>query len=163
MPAEVPEPFGRRVARLRGALGWTQQELADRVAISRVAVSHLELGISVPSERTVTLLAGLFKLEPGELVAGTTYPEAKAERLPLVVARHTEVELQIRLMRRDLEWLARLRDWPEAPRLATEAAQEWRRRLTQLEQATSDPLERRLLRATRSELERQTCQKVSED
>jgi transcriptional regulator with XRE-family HTH domain len=97
MPAEVPEPFGRRVARLRGALGWTQQELADRVAISRVAVSHLELGISVPSERTVTLLAGLFKLEPGELVAGTTYPEAKAERLPLVVARHTEVELQIRL------------------------------------------------------------------
>jgi transcriptional regulator with XRE-family HTH domain len=38
----VHENLGRRIADLRAKLGWTQQELAERVGISRVAVSHLE-------------------------------------------------------------------------------------------------------------------------
>lgn len=91
---------------------WTQQDVADRLAISRVAVSHLESGVTVPSERTVTLLAGLFKLEPHELVADTDYPVAKAERLPVVAARYTEVELQLRLLAATPDhpdWPARLR------------------------------------------------------
>src|SRR5215211_5487572 len=92
------ESLGRRLAALRGKLGFTQQELADRIGISRVSVSHLEAGMSPPSERTVTLLAGVFKLEPLQLVAGTDYPLAKAERLPAVVARHTEVDLQLALL-----------------------------------------------------------------
>ena len=33
------ESLGRRIAKLRAELGWTQQELADRVAVSRVALS----------------------------------------------------------------------------------------------------------------------------
>jgi transcriptional regulator with XRE-family HTH domain len=96
------EPLGRRIARLRAQLGFTQQDLAERLGASRVAVSHMEGGLSTPSERTVTLLAGLFKLEPHELVADTGYPMAKAERLPVVAARYTEVELQLRLFERDL-------------------------------------------------------------
>jgi transcriptional regulator with XRE-family HTH domain len=64
--------LGRRVAKLRAELGWTQQELADRVAISRVAVSHLESDLNTAGERTVALLAGVFGMEPHELVAGTT-------------------------------------------------------------------------------------------
>ena len=83
--------LGRRIARLRADLGWTQQDVADRLGVSRVAVSHIESGLSVPSERTITLLAGLFKLEPHELVADTAYPMAKAERLPVVACRYTEV------------------------------------------------------------------------
>ena len=71
--------LGRRIADHRAKLGWTQQELADRLGVSRVAVSHLEAGMSYPGERTVALLAGLFKLEPHELVAGTAYPTAKAD------------------------------------------------------------------------------------
>ncbi len=97
------ESLGRRIAKLRAELGWTQQELADRVAVSRVALSHLESGLSTPGERTVALLAGVFGMEAHDLVHGTTYPVAKADRLPLVVTRHTEVELQIRLLDRDLE------------------------------------------------------------
>lgn len=114
------DDLGRRVARLRGDLGWTQQDLADRLGISRVAVSHLESGLNVPGERTVTLLAGVFKLEPHELVADTSYPRAKAERLPVVACRYTEAELQLRLLARDLETGADLRGWPD--RLATLAA-----------------------------------------
>lgn len=98
------EKLGRRIASHRSKLGWTQQELAERLAVSRVAVSHLEAGLSAPGERTVALLAGLFKVEPHELVEGTDYPVAKADRLPVVVARYTEVELQLRLFDADVEW-----------------------------------------------------------
>src|SRR5438105_2450111 len=90
-----PESLGRRIAGLRAQFGWTQETLAARLAISRVAISHIEIGIVVPSERTIVLLAGLFKQEPHELVEGTNYPAAKAERLPLVACRYTEVELQL--------------------------------------------------------------------
>src|SRR3546814_17114091 len=85
------ESLGKRIAKLRAGLGWTQQDLADRVAVSRVALSHIESDISVPGERTVALLAGVFDLEPHDLVVDSTYPRAQAARLPLVVTRHTEV------------------------------------------------------------------------
>jgi transcriptional regulator with XRE-family HTH domain len=99
----MTENLGRRIADLRSKLGWTQQELAERIGVSRVALSHVEAGMSDPGERTVTLLAGVFKIDPYELVAGTNYPPAKADRLPLVTARYTEVELQLVLLERDLE------------------------------------------------------------
>ncbi|GAC1588830.1 MAG: helix-turn-helix domain-containing protein [Acidimicrobiales bacterium] len=123
-PAPVPS-LGRRIAARRGALGWTQQELADRLGASRTAVSHLEAGLSVPSERTVTLMAGLFKCEPVDLVAGTDYPEAKAKRLPVVACRYTEVELQLRLLDADLA-SGRTEGWPERLRLLS--TQTWDRR-----------------------------------
>jgi transcriptional regulator with XRE-family HTH domain len=117
--ARVLPSLGRRLAELRSELGWTQQEVADRLGVSRVAVSHLESGMSTPGERTIALLAGLFKLEPHDLIAGTDYPDRKAERLPVVVCRYTEVELQLRLLeldegrglddRRRAEWVDRLR------------------------------------------------------
>lgn len=87
------ERLGQRIAEVRRKHGMTQQQLADRLAISRVAVSHVESSLSIPSERTVTLIAGLFKLEPWQLVRDTDYPLARAERLPGVVAHHTEAEL----------------------------------------------------------------------
>lgn len=129
----MTENLGRRIARLRADLAWTQQDLADRLAVSRVAVSHLEAGMSTPSERTVTLLAGLFKLEPHELVADTSYPTAKAERLPAVACRYTEVELQLRLLERDLATGARLDEWPS--------------RLAALDALAHDRRERQALRA----------------
>ena len=49
----MPEKLGRRVAALRADRGWTQQQLADRLAVSRVAVSHLESGLTDPGERTL--------------------------------------------------------------------------------------------------------------
>jgi transcriptional regulator with XRE-family HTH domain len=138
--------LGRRVAKLRAELGWTQQELADRVAISRVAVSHLESDLSTAGERTVALLAGVFGMEPHELVAGTTYPEAKVDRLPLVVARHTEVELQCQLLDRDLAEHARTGD--AAP------LEGWAERLSELDRATFDARQRELLARARERLRR---------
>ena len=132
--------LGRRLADHRLKLGWTQQQLADRLAISRVAVSHLEAGMSPPAERTVALLAGLFKVEPHELVAGTDYPAAKAERLPLVVARHTEVEHQLGLLDADLAWCE------EVDHARTDQVLEtWEARLRGLAADAWDPQEQVLL------------------
>lgn len=142
----MPENLGRKIARMRSALGWTQADLAARLAVSRVAVSHLEAGISVPGERTVTLLAGLFKLEPHELVAGTNYPPAKAERLPVVACRYTEVELQLHLLDADIERTGAGFD----PVLA----QEWHRRLSKLRRDTHDRREKDALDEAMRELAR---------
>ncbi len=109
----MEENLGRRVADHRAKRGWTQQALADRLGISRVAVSHIESGLTDPGERTVALLAGVFHVEPAELVAGTAYPDAKAERLPVVVARYTEVEHQLMLLDNDLAWIERVGFAPE--------------------------------------------------
>jgi transcriptional regulator with XRE-family HTH domain len=140
----VQENLGRRIADLRAKLGYTQQELAERLAVSRTAVSHLEAGMTVPGERTVVLLAGLFKMEPQELVEGTVYPVAKAERLPTVAARHTEVELLIALLDNDLAWLERT-DGAFDRRVLDE----WDARLLAADRSALDLRERELLRDAR--------------
>lgn len=129
----MEENLGRRIADLRATFGLTQQDVADRLGVSRVAVSHIEASMSVPSERTVVLLAGLFKVEPLELVLGTKYPSAKAERLPLVAARHTEVELQLAVCENDLAWADRL-----GTNVGRELAERWLPALKELtDQATA--------------------------
>ena len=143
----MPEQLGRRIAQLRAERGLTQQGLAERLAISRVAVSHLEAGISTPSERTVTLLAGLFKIEPFALVADTFYPEARAERLPTVACRYTEAELLTLLLENDAQWLDRLRGRPGWQALALDACNRWFERLDAERRATFDASERTLLDA----------------
>jgi transcriptional regulator with XRE-family HTH domain len=147
-----PESIGKRIAALRQQHGWSQQALADRVAISRVAVSHIEMDLTIPGERTITLLAGLFKIAPYALVKGTTYPQAKAERLPAVACCHTEVELNLALLRNDLEWLARLasqRDWSQ---WAAELWQKWAPRLKQWRVETVDEREQALIVAAQDVL-----------
>jgi transcriptional regulator with XRE-family HTH domain len=137
----IAESLGRRIAAFRAKLGLTQNELADRLAVSRTAVSHLETGMAVPGERTVVLLAGLFKIEPRELVAGTSYPMAKAERLPAVAARYTEIELLLLLLDNDLAWLERTNGAEERRVL-----DEWEARLRAIDGHGLDLRERESLR-----------------
>ncbi len=145
--AVTHERLGDRIARLRVERGLTQAELSARVAISRVALSNLESGRSVPGERTVTLLAGVFQLEPLELVEATEYPASKAERLPPVTARHTELELQLALLERDLRWLE------GAPRgVAARVTAEWRRTLAELAPRAVSAQERAALESARGRL-----------
>jgi transcriptional regulator with XRE-family HTH domain len=147
-PTDLPEPLGQRIAQLRARRSWTQQDLAERLAASRVAVSHFEMGLAVPSERTIVLLAGLFGQEPHELVAGTNYPQAKAERLPPVACRYTEVEFQLALLRRDLEWAARIGD----NQVRVDTVTEWRKRIEELSQQAYDTRERRMLEEAKQKL-----------
>jgi transcriptional regulator with XRE-family HTH domain len=121
----MQEMIGQRIARIRQSNGWTQEQLAERIAMSRVAISHIEMGLFVPSERTITLLAGVYKVSPLELVHDSSYPQAKADRLPHVVASYTRRELDLALLKRDIDWLKRIEDAPEHFRLSAEVLQEW--------------------------------------
>lgn len=128
--------LGKRISALRVERGWTQQQLADRLGISRVAVSHLETDLNTPGERTVALLAGLFRMEPHALVDGTSYPVAKSDRLPFVVNRWTEVEHQLALLDRDLWWLSRADHL--TPAEVDEVLVEWEVTLAKVADSTLD-------------------------
>jgi transcriptional regulator with XRE-family HTH domain len=104
------ETIGKRIAFLRQKNNWTQQSLANWLAMSRVAISHIEMDLTIPSERSITLMAGLFKLSPLDLVEGTTYPRAKAERLPEFANLYTQLELELNLLINDATWMKRLDD-----------------------------------------------------
>lgn len=104
------DSIGKRLAYLRQKNGWTQQSLAVRLAMSRVAISHIEMDLSIPSERTITLMAGVFKMSPTELVEGSSYPKAKAERLPGLTTTYTELELNLALLQNDTDWINRQDD-----------------------------------------------------
>lgn len=141
MTRRLPEEtLGQRIARLRSRRGWTQQQLADRIAASRVAISHFEMGLALPSERTLVLLAGLFRIEPHALIAETQYPEAKADKLPPVAPRYTEVEFQLALLGRDRAWAKQLGAQVERSTIA-----EWRLRLAALLTNATDADECKLL------------------
>jgi transcriptional regulator with XRE-family HTH domain len=155
------ESFGRRVAKRRADLGWTQRALAERLGVSRVALSHIEAAMTWPNERTVTLLAGIFRVEPHELVAGTDYPAAKVDRLPLVAARYTEVEHQLALLAADLRWLGAMSAGVAGAGTGTgttaaaarrEVVTRWRTCLTNLLAASFDPEERRQVRRALTQL-----------
>lgn len=150
----MPEQLGARLARLRAALGWTQQELAERIAVSRVAISHFEMGLQVPSERTIALLAGVFQLEPHELVTDTSYPPAKAERLPLIVARYTAIEHELALLDRDLHWLRRFPSDVRAAGLAQATLHGWLDRLATLHASAPDRRTRHLIEAAQRTVQR---------
>ncbi|HUV91718.1 MAG TPA: helix-turn-helix transcriptional regulator [Anaerolineales bacterium] len=127
------ETIGKRIARLRSEHGWTQEALAARIAVSRVAISHIEMDLSVPGERTITLLAGIFKLSPHELVEGTTYPVAKSDRLPDVTCCYSPLELDIALLENDLIWLTRLESGENLQVLREENTHKWELRLNRWE------------------------------
>lgn len=149
----TPEPIGKRIARLRAERGWTQQALSQRLAVSRVAVSHMEMDLTIPSERTITLLAGIFKITPHELVEGTTYPLAKAEKLPLTACSYTSLELDLALLENDLSWLKRLEgdeDWASNAQMVKER---WQPKLAQWSNQNLDPTERDLLQQALQKLQ----------
>lgn len=132
------EIIGKRIAYLRQKHGWTQQSLAHRLAMSRVAISHIEMDLTIPSERTITLMAGVFKLSPSLLVAGTSYPTAKAERLPGLTATYTDLELMHALLCNDLEWLGRLDASPQNGEVSKQVLGKWFSIIDSLDSATHD-------------------------
>lgn len=148
----IPEPIGQRIATLRQELGWTQQALADRLGISRVAISHIEADISLPGERTITLLAGLFKTPPHELVHSTTYPQAKVDRLPRMVCSFTAFEVAMTLFENDMTWLGRLEDLSQYEQLCEKIRQKWSQELGEWEEEILDEEQQKVLEEARLKL-----------
>lgn len=154
----MAESIGKRIAQLRQKSNLTQQALANRLAISRVAVSHIEMDISIPGERTITLMAGVFKISPHELVKGTTYPASKGERLPVSTCCYTKLELYLVQLINDLTWLNRLEDIPVKAtvmsRLKIEIRDKWTDRLSSWNDEFLDGLELENIKYNREALDK---------
>ena len=61
--------LGRRIATRRKALGWTQDELAERVGVDAETISRFERGAHLPSLPTLERLAVSLRVEIGELLS----------------------------------------------------------------------------------------------
>lgn len=82
--------FGEKLLNLRRARGWTQEELADKICVTRQALSKWEANSALPDTKNVVSLARLFGVttdyllcedEGWELEAGSTgAPKVSAPR-----------------------------------------------------------------------------------
>ncbi|MCG7409005.1 helix-turn-helix domain-containing protein [Paenibacillus sp. ACRRX] len=66
---------GNRIAELREAKGWTQEDLAAKLGITRAALSHYEKNRRKPDFETLTLLADCFEVSIDFLVGRTLIPD----------------------------------------------------------------------------------------
>lgn len=56
--------FGRKIQKRRKGMGITQEELADRLNLSRTHMGHIEQGRKSPSMEVLTKIAKALKTSP---------------------------------------------------------------------------------------------------
>lgn len=78
-PQRAIDDFGRRVAELRKAKGWTQRVLAERWGLSEQYVKLVEGGYENLTIESLTLLAGVLGVAAFELLRP---PRSRAKRRP---------------------------------------------------------------------------------
>jgi transcriptional regulator with XRE-family HTH domain len=71
--------FGKRLAEVREAAGFTQSSLARAVGLSQSAISQIEAGERNPSYETIRQLATAMGLTPSYLVGGEVEGLSKTE------------------------------------------------------------------------------------
>lgn len=74
--------LGERIAYYRGALGLSQGELAEKLGVSRQAVSKWETDAGLPDLDRLIALSGLFDITLDELVKGAAPSPAPADGTP---------------------------------------------------------------------------------
>ena len=64
---QTKEKLARNVQKLRKKSGWSQEELAEKIKISRTHMGHIEQGRRSPSIKVMTKLANVFKVSISDL------------------------------------------------------------------------------------------------
>ena len=59
---------GMRLKRIREKRGWTQEMLADKVAVSRVTIARIEIGNRRPSLELLERIAKTLKVKMGDIL-----------------------------------------------------------------------------------------------
>jgi transcriptional regulator with XRE-family HTH domain len=78
--AAFTKAVGRRTAELRRLALWTQQELADRMAIDVSAMQRIERGAHACTLHTLWRLAAALSVEPFQLLTPPTIGKARPGR-----------------------------------------------------------------------------------
>lgn len=66
---DISKIFCQNLKRLRKLNGYSQEQVADFMGVSRVTYSHWELGDNEPAFETIAGLAKIFQVRPDELFA----------------------------------------------------------------------------------------------
>ncbi|MBN3523455.1 helix-turn-helix domain-containing protein [Paenibacillus apiarius] len=82
---------GIRIAELREGKGWTQEELAELLGITRAALSHYEKDRRKPDFETLTKLADQFEVSIDYLVGRLSSPNGQATQEVLMFADGLEL------------------------------------------------------------------------
>ena len=70
LPAETSQNIGRRIALLRNEKGLTQQQLADKLKVSRSMIASIESGERLPDVKLWVSISLFFKVST-DYIAGT--------------------------------------------------------------------------------------------
>jgi transcriptional regulator with XRE-family HTH domain len=77
-PLNEAPPFGRNLAALRKARGWTQPQLAEQLGISLNALVYYERKATNPSADFIGKVAKLFNVSVDELLGHAVRPARKS-------------------------------------------------------------------------------------
>lgn len=75
--------FAEKLIELRKSKGWSQEELGDKLGVTRQTISKWELGFTTPEMEKIAALSELFGITTDELIKGTepktaaVFPEEK--------------------------------------------------------------------------------------
>lgn len=72
----VMSTLGHNIRELRQAKGWTQQNLADEVGVSRVTIARIEIGMSMPDFAAACNLADALGVTTDDLRQPRKIPAA---------------------------------------------------------------------------------------
>lgn len=78
--ADTEMTLGERIAYYRGTLGLSQGELAEKLGVSRQAVSKWETDAGLPDLDRLIALSGLYSITLDELVKGHALPSCRSLR-----------------------------------------------------------------------------------
>ena len=79
--------FGEKLQELRKSRGWTQEQLASEIGVSRQALSKWESGSTVPDTENVIRLAVLFGVSTDYLLLDAPAPREEADSAPAQFSR----------------------------------------------------------------------------
>lgn len=79
--------YGDRIAYLREQNNLTQQQLADKIGITRASLSHYEKNRREPDYKTLEKLADFFEVSIDYLLGRTDNPTTNSNTLPELTAK----------------------------------------------------------------------------
>lgn len=74
--------FDEKLMNLRKSRGWSQEELGEKLGVTRQTVSKWELGATTPEMEKLAAMSELFGISVDELIKGGDYNETKSEPFP---------------------------------------------------------------------------------
>ena len=90
---QMIENFGKNIARLRKNAGYSQQELAEKIAVQKQTISNIERGTRYPTFETLEKFAKVFHATPIQLFG--TEKEIAVSDIPEVLDRIDEYDQKV--------------------------------------------------------------------